>query len=113
MYGLSKDTDLRFLVGKELLQVRVGKHHIEMLFHGDVAIDVEGRISLDQKTSLSGISAGMALLDLIGSQLQLVEIAGRGDLVITFHSGHRLSIHDSNQEYESYQLRGPGTLIVV
>jgi len=111
--GLGRETNLTFLVEKELLQVRVGKYHTELCFDGDVAITFEGRISLDQKTQLSGIAAGAALLELIESKIRQIEIPGQGDLVLTFDSGRRLSLHDSNQEFESYQIRGPGTQVIV
>jgi hypothetical protein len=99
-------TNLTFLVARELLQVRIGKHHIELCFDGEVAIDLKDEMSLDQKTYLFGIAAGAALLDLIGSTIRVVDIPGRGDLVLTFDSGRRLAFHDSKQDFESYQIRG-------
>ena len=113
MHGLNSDTNLTFLLEKELLQVRVGKHHAELCFDGEVAMGLEGQISLDEKARLSGIEAGTCLLELIGMRIRQVEISGRGDLVLTFDRGRRLSIHDSNNTFESYQIRGPGTQIIV
>lgn len=111
--GLSRDTNLTVLEEKELLQVRVGKHHNALCFDGEIVIGVEGEISLDQKTRLSGVAAGVVLLELIGSKIRRVEIPGRGDLLLTFDSGRRLSLHDSNKNFESYQIQGPGIQVVV
>jgi hypothetical protein len=41
MYGLKKEIDLRFLNGRELIQVAVGLYHVSFRFDEDVAISAE------------------------------------------------------------------------
>jgi hypothetical protein len=113
VYGLKDDADVMFLLDRELLQVRIGKYNIELCFDGDVAIDVECKISLDEADRISGLRAATALLTLIGSRIRKLRIPGDGDLVLEFDEGPSLTLHDSNRNFESYQLRGPAKHVIV
>ena len=43
MYGLNPEINLSFLVGRELLQVCIGIHQVQLHFDKDVSISIEGQ----------------------------------------------------------------------
>src|SRR5207237_8419413 len=47
MYGLPSNTDLSFLVGRQLAQLCLGQYQAQLRFDGDVTISLEGEFSLD------------------------------------------------------------------
>ena len=113
MNGIKPGTDLSFLIGKELIQVRTGKYHLELCFDQEVSVGVEAQVSLDHAPPVHGVPAGALFLEFIGQVIQQVTILGRGDLELLFDGGRRISLLDSNYAFESFQIKGPGIYIVV
>ncbi len=114
MYGLSKQTDLAFMLGNEVLQVCIGRYQAILNCTSDLSISLEcdfagGRVAADQQLPGSAIP----LLGLLGSSISRAEIVGGGDLVLICSNGEVMRIYDSSSEYESYQITAPGRHIVV
>jgi hypothetical protein len=110
MYGLPSNTNLSFLKGRELLQLCIGRHQVQLRFDGDVTISLEGEFTLDGQRHAVG--DGHRLHVLLGLGIETTRPEGRGDIVLSFDQ-HTLVLHDSKASYESYELRGPGIDIVV
>lgn len=108
MYGLSKDTDLTFLVRKKLERVETSEYQAQLLFAGDVSISIEGECLIDnQKVEYPKLKT------LVGLDVFGVTIQDGGRVNVVFSNGQRLSLLDSSTEYESYQITAPGLCIVV
>ncbi len=117
MYGLSKTTNVTFLIGNTLSQICVGLFQLILNFEGDVSISVEGIFEYGRAGSMpqSGPMPQSAclLIDLLGKEIGGIEILDHGTLAIHFSNGTELTLHDSNANGESYQIVGPGVNIVV
>ncbi len=120
MYGLKKNIDLSFLSGREVTQVAIGVYQIQFHFDEDVAIYVEGEFSyFDGKDELhwkpepgTSNTAGRTAA-LLATTIDRFEAHEDGTLRLFFSNGHQLTIADSSNEYESYQITCPGRYIVV
>lgn len=108
MYGLSPDTDLTFLLHHRLEHIEVSDYQVQLHFSDSISINVEGDCKLDKKPVHYS-----DLLKLVGSEVAGVTIQDDGTTNVFFAGGRRLSIIDSNDSYESYQIIAPGVYIVV
>jgi hypothetical protein len=107
MNGLPATIDWVFLIGRTLQQVAFGQYQLQLRFDGGIWIDVEGKVTID------GMSADAeSLRGLVGVRIDSVGRKGPGDLVISL-GGRSLTLHDSNEQYESYTIGAPGLHIVV
>jgi hypothetical protein len=120
MYGLRKDIDLSFLVGRELEQVAIGVYQIIFGFDEDVRISVESQFRYfdGQQESAWKPEPGAAQIasqtvSLLGAVVQTFKADENGTLSLLFSNGQRLTILDSSKEYESYDITRPGMTIVV
>jgi hypothetical protein len=121
MYGLnSKDTDLSFLLYKEVQQVCIGLYQVILNFDSDVSISVECRVAHHlgedgkvEEWSPSGSASRSSLPLLLGSRISDVTVVGRGTLRIVFSNRNTLLLYDESDEHESYQISYGGRLIVV
>ena len=113
MYGLEKTIDLSFLAKRRLEQIRIGEYQIELCFDSGIAIAVQGAVTYEGERREDLPSVGKELVNILGGEVVKAERVGRGDLRIVFSSGRSVIIHDSNESYESYTIRGPDCLIVV
>lgn len=108
MYGLAKDTDLTFLLHKQLERVEVSEYQAQLHFTGSICISIEGECELDKKPITYA-----QLTQLIGNSVFGVTVQNDGTTNVLFVDGKRLSILDSNSHYESYQITAPDVMIVV
>ncbi|SRR6266404_7155069 len=118
MYGLNRDIDLRFLNGRESIQIAIGVYQIQFGFDEDVRISVEGEFSyFDGGTEVvwrpGSPQIAARLVALLGATIDSFEGRENGTLTLSFSNGHRLIVPDSSQEYESYTITSPGRTIVV
>lgn len=120
MYGLSKDIDLSFLNGRELVQVAIGVYQVQFGFDEDVRISVESYFGYSDgqgewiwrpEPGASQIAARTVAL--LGSSIQGFQAHEDGTLILTFHGGQRITILDNSKQYESYDITLPGRTIVV
>jgi len=120
MNGLRKDTNLGFLNARELVQVAIGVYQIQFGFDENVTIYVESQFSYydGQKEWIWKPEPGAAQIaartvSLLGATIRNFDSQENGTLTLTFSNGGRLTLSDSSQEYESYQITRPGETIVV
>ncbi len=120
MYGLSKDLDLNFLNGREVVQVAIGVYQIQFGFDEDVIIYVESQFNYFDgqeewiwKPEPGAAQIAARTVSLLSATIQNFDRHENGTLILTFSNGGRLTILDSSREYESYQITRPGQTIVV
>jgi len=120
MYGLKSHIDLSFLNGREVGQVAIGVFQIIFGFDGDMTISVEGEFryfngesELVWKAKPGSAHIAARAVALLGATIENFDAHENGTLVLAFSNGHRLTILDSSQQYESYQITRPGQIIVV
>lgn len=110
MHGLAKEKDLSFLLERELLQVCVGVYQVILKFEGGIEISLECDYQVVPDLSSSPAAS---LLNLLGSRITNVEKSGNGGVVLGFSDRGTIRIHDSNKDYESYQIVTPEQQIIV
>ncbi len=118
MYGLPRDVDLAFFIGKTLLQVCIGAHDLILNFDGDVSVTVTSAVACrGSNASIEKYSdfreAAYAVAALLNHSVISAEGDDAGTLAITFDGGEVLFIYDDSREYESYTITSDGGLIVV
>jgi hypothetical protein len=120
MYGLREGLDLRFLNGRELIQVAIGVYQIQFGFDEDVRISVESQFSyfngkeeLIWKPEPGAAEIAARAVALLGATIEKFHGQEDGTLTLGFSNGHRLTILDNSKEYESYDITLPGRTIVV
>jgi Family of unknown function (DUF6188) len=118
MYGLNKNSDLSFLVEKQLCRVSVGLYQVQLNFDQDISIYMECQFDhiLNGKSQILSEdlpSSASSLLQLIGSTIAKVENQGNGDIEIIFSNQNVLKVFDNNKSYESYQISGPDIQLIV
>jgi hypothetical protein len=118
MYGLNKNTDLSFLIQRQLEQVAIGLHQVQLNFDQDVSISLEcqfDHISNGESliTSKNLPHSASSLLQLIGSKICEVENPGNGNIENIFSDQSIVKIFDNNESYESYQISAPGINLIV
>jgi Family of unknown function (DUF6188) len=120
VYGLRKNTDLKFLNGREVGQIAIGLYQIQFGFDEDVRISVEGEFRWFEggnevvwRPELGSAQIAARMVALLGATIETFEGREDGILTLNFSNGHRLMIPDSSQEYESYSITRPGITIVV
>jgi len=119
MYGLSSHEDLTFLIGRELIQVCIGRQQAALHFFPEgVSIFIETdirHISPGGATSTYETipRAASALTSLLNAVIANAEARPPGTLSIRFESGDILEFDDTSPHYESYQIKHNGRTIVV
>src|SRR6267378_441565 len=106
MYGLSKDLDLNFLNGREVVQVAIGVYQIQFKYF-------DGQEEWIWKPEPGAAQIAARTVSLLSATIQNFDRQENGTLILTFSNGGRLTILDSSREYESYQITRPGQTIVV
>ena len=116
MYGFSADDAWGVLVGRELLQVCVGAHHVRLIFDSETELGVEGRYEAGSGEAEGATQQGSPsdrLLRLVERRVVAVSIEGPQAIRIGFASDGWLKIHDDRAGYEAAELRAPGVHIIV
>ena len=118
MYGLASDTDLTFLQGKDLIQVRIGVHEVIVAFDNDITIMIQSDIVHKIGNDIAAcyrlpVSAMPALVRFLGTRVVTTTISPPGTLGLVFSNGETLELHDSSSQYESYHISHKAGLIVV
>lgn len=118
MYGLPKNIDLSFLVGRELLQVCIGSNDLILHFDDRVSILITSNCHWK---SISGVgveidsyaeSANMICRPL-GSKILNATSDESGTLSMKFSNGDAFMLFDDSQQFESYVIECPDRRIVV
>jgi len=110
MYEMELSLNLRFLAGKTLDQLSVGLFQLIFRLSEDISILTECDLSLirsDASTfniSSESPTSAQYLLELIGEKVIDVHIKNKKHLLLVFSNGSHLSIYDSNEETESFNI---------
>lgn len=117
MYGLDPKTSLDFLIGATLQQVCFGQHQVILNFEADNSIAVESALAITAGSKEARfndlLSSSSELLDLLGHSVEGASATREGTLSLAFSNGSELSIFDTSEQYESYQITFGGDQIVV
>lgn len=120
MHGLSKNIDLTFLNGRLVEQVAIGVYQIIFGFDEDVRIATymqfsyfDGHGEWIWKPEPGGVQVAARTVALLGATVEIFKAEENGTLTLAFSNGHRLTIPDSSQEFESYDITRPGETIIV
>jgi len=119
VYRLGKDVDLSFMLGAELEQISIGLHQIIFNFDSSLSISVVGLLELICKEDTLSWDDGfrdadLSLTGLLGLKIKNVEILSEVLLSITFNKDdYVLKLHDSSDEYESFQIWSDDQEIIV
>jgi hypothetical protein len=118
MFGLPPEVDLTFFDARELEQVCIGAHVVILNFDEDVSLTIEGDICHRSSagavtTFVSSASAASTLVRLINAKVLTALRIHPGTLSLQFSNGETLEVPDTNEYYESYQIRHGQRLIVV
>ena len=120
MHGLRKGVDLGFLKNRELIQIAIGLYHVRFRFDEKVAISVEGEFKFFDgqaewiwKPEPGTVDIAARTVSLLGSTIQGFEGHENGTLSLAFSNGQRLTVLDSSERFESYDITRPGETIVV
>ncbi len=119
MYGLPKDFNASFFVGRTLEHVTFRQYAVDLGFDEHVSITVES--SLQHQLSLDDVESEVQSIPL--SHSRLMQLAGRGvtdvkgevdgTLLLVFDNRHVLRIFDDRPNYESYSIRNGEQEIIV
>ena len=103
--------DVRFLEGRVIEQTRSFPNLLQLTLHGKYELSVESDVSW------RGVRFGVAAVPdapaLTGKRITTASVRDGRDLVLELEGGDELVIHDSNENYESFTITGPGLTIVV
>lgn len=108
MYGLNKETDLTFFLRKELNKVVTNEYQAQLYFGTNICLSIEGEIEINGKAS-----EFEQVRCLMGGVVFGITIQNEGGINILFDDGRYLSVLDSNENYESYQITAPEINIIV
>ncbi len=117
MFGLPAELDLSFLVGPRLEQVAIGENEIIFGFELSISLNVQGDFSLGAQEAETNFGsprdAAEQAVALLGHAAVQESHTLSGDLFLTFDDGTRLSLHDTSEHYESYQIKRADEIWVV
>ena len=118
MYGLPKNLDLGFLLGKALQQICVGSHEVILKFDDDLEVTVTSECDYKSKTGqftrVKEYPASASMIcRLLGFSIVKAEGTEDGTLTLRFSNEDTLIIYDDSKQYESYQINYHEHLIVV
>jgi hypothetical protein len=119
MYGLPKNIDLSFLVGKTIIQVCVGFNEIILnLDEGHISICIQSACACHSEDGSTlqieayPVSAS-TICGLLGKPITQAQGEENGTLTIKFLGGSVFTVYDDDKQYESYQIKHGDKLIVV
>jgi Family of unknown function (DUF6188) len=119
MYGLPKDIDLSFLLGKDLEQVAIGRYCVNLNFYDDTWISIQSCF-IHQSSGVEHEwiqelppSAASSVLSLLKASIVDAKGETDGTLTCTFSNGDLLTVYDDDPHYECYQIRHKTHLYIV
>jgi hypothetical protein len=110
MYRLSRDTDLSFLVGKEICQVAIGRHDLQLNWgNGGISIwstFVYRCAGVADEVVWSDDNPELAAqaVPLLYTSITVARCSDRGSLELLFSNGDQLEILE-DERYESFSIR--------
>lgn len=115
MHGVPKDLPLDRLVGLEFNLIGIGSFQLQFQISGVVSMHVEGRWELrDEEDILVDFSQELEDRDafrihrIIGVPIVGFSLQAPSSFTLLFQSGHRLTVYDDSDQYESFSLHFDG-----
>jgi hypothetical protein len=107
MYGLPKDFDASFLIGREVESICFAQYQVNFRFSDGVWIQIEGAFKHFQQDDLIEVAEGFpiqqsSLMRMLGQKVVAVNFSVNGDINLTFSNGNKLFIAGECGPYEAY-----------
>ena len=113
MYGLPKDFDGSFLVGRTLETVCFAQFQVYLHFDANITIGIESAYSYRTDQVVDVPVQESNLMQLLGSTVSAARGDETGTLSLLFSNGDRLQVFDTTKQYESYTISYGDQVIVV
>jgi hypothetical protein len=113
MYGLPKDFDGAFLVGRSLDMVCFNQNQVYLHFDINVLITIEDSFSCQDEQVVDVPVRESNLMQLLGATVSRVRGDKEGTLSLLFDNGQTLKVYDTTKQYESYRITYEGHDIIV
>ncbi len=118
MYVLPHNTDVAFMLGKELLQVSIGLNEVILGFHGNLGITIQSAVVFDRKNQArrqieAPPDIGVAFLPELGKPLINVAILDDGSFELVFSDETRVTLLNDSPQYECFQVWYGKTQLIV
>lgn len=117
MHEVPAHLDLSPFRGCELVQVRIGRHQLQILFDGDHSIACEGRTIVESTkgivTVLSDDGWGNAspLPEIVGAIVTDWAVEGSHEFSVTLSSGHKIRFVSTDGPYEDFVIDGGACVV--
>jgi len=115
MYGLSKETDLSFLVGKQIIQVALGLYDVQLNWRGG-GISIWSKFTFGPAGSSDHIvwtqgnpEAACCTAGLLRTTIAGAECTAEGTLLVRFSDGSLLELFE-DPLYESFSINDKNRL---
>ena len=122
MYGLPKDLDLSFFLGKRLDQVSFAQSTIFFFFDDKITITLESSVQHQTRQDTERLRLGVmqsvpvthsTLMQLVGHSVVSASADDEGTLSLTFDDGQVLGCIEDRSPYESYNFTDGEHLYIV
>ena len=117
MHRISENTDLSALTGKNVEQICIGVHEVILNLEDDLYITVEGDFSFGGEETVEKEidfrSAANAFADLLAHTIVDAKVLRNDAVVFSFSNGTNLTVFDSSDHGECFQIKLPDRLIIV
>lgn len=113
MYGLPKDFDGSFLVGRTLGLLCFSQNQMSLHFDDDVTIAIESAFAYKTAQVIDVPVHESDLMELLGTAVASVQGDANGTLSLLFNNGQTLKLYDTTKQYESYTITYGGKVIIV
>jgi hypothetical protein len=111
MHGLNKSLDIEFLSDKSIIALQFGSSQWAVQIHidFDISITVESMVQINENNRFLVIEdfheKSNELCKIIGLEIKYAQISENGGLVLKLKNNVDVIIYNSNENYESFQLR--------
>ncbi len=113
MYGLPKDFDASFLIGRTLEQVCFSQNQVSLHFDDNITLTIESAFAYKTQQVVNVPVHESNLMELLGASASMAHGAENGTLSLTFDNGQSLKVYDTTKLYESYTITYRGKVIIV
>lgn len=113
MNRLPVDFNAEFFCGRTLNSIGYTKHQLYLSFSDEFLISAEGEVSVNDDRRLKLPESALYLYPLIDQKIISASGCADGTLSLVFEEGQILSVYDSNERYESYNVSERGKILVV
>jgi hypothetical protein len=118
MHGLPRDFDLSFLIGKEICQVAIGRHDLQLNW-GDGGISIwntftykRGGTAEDVVWADDNPELAARTVPLLNTTITAAKCCERATLLLEFSNGDRLEVFE-DKRYESFSIQNGQDLIII